>query len=302
MTISRLSLILKALFLPAFLALLVAAEATPTHITTAKDPLAFAVIGDTGTGEEPQFQVARQMKTYRDKVHFDFVLMLGDNIYPDGKSTLIKARFEDPYKDLLDDGIKFYAVLGNHDERKGAAAEISYDKFHMDNRRYYSFTKGEGLIDKLTGGGLIEFFALDSTEMDQKQLSWLEDALKSSKARWKVAFFHHPIYSSGRKHGSDLRLRALVEPLFIKYKVDAVFAGHDHVYERVKPQNGVHYFTEGASGQLRKGNLNRRSGLFEAGNDEVNSFLIVQVEDKSMNVEAIGPDGKILDNSTINKE
>ena len=59
------------------------------------------------------------MKAYREKVHFDFVLMLGDNIYPHGEAALFKPRFEEPYKDLLKDGVKFYASLGNHDLELG---------------------------------------------------------------------------------------------------------------------------------------------------------------------------------------
>src|SRR5262249_4882832 len=122
-----------------------------------------------------------------------------------------------------------------------------------------------------------------------------------SKARWKVAFFHHPLYCSARKHGSDLSVRAKLEPLFIRYKMDAVFSGHDHVYERMKPQHGVYYFTEGASGQLRKGDINRKSDIFEAGNDAVNSFIVVQVNQGQMKVEAIGADGAVLDRTVIDK-
>ena len=116
-----------------------------------------------------------------------------------------------------------------------------------------------------------------------------------------MAFFHHPLYCSARKHGSDLRLRAQLEPLFIRYKVDAVFSGHDHIYERMKPQQGIYYFTEGASGQLRKGNINRGSALFEAGNDTVNSFLVVQVDPAQIKVEAVGSNGAVLDQVVINK-
>lgn len=267
----------------------------------AKEPLTFAVIGDTGTGLEPAFEVARQMKDYSDKSKFDFVLMLGDNVYPDGAPARLKKCFEEPYKDLLNDGVKFYAVLGNHDVREGAEAQINYDKFNMGGRHYYSFKKGEGLIDKITGDALVEFFALDSNAMSGEQLSWLEVALKSSKARWKVVFMHHPIYSSASKHGADIPLRKLLEPLFIRYKVDMVLAGHEHVYERLKPQNGVRYFTEGASGQLRKGNINRKSATFEAGNDATHSFLVVQAEQSQMKVQAISSNGMVLDETIITK-
>ncbi len=284
-------------FRAALLSLLFLFALTPAGFSgravVASDPVLFAVIGDGGTGERPQYEVAEQMKAQRDKQKFDFVLMVGDNIYPDGHQSGFKAKFEEPYKDLLKDGVKFYAVLGNHDNRSGTEAQIHYDKFHMDGNRYYNFDKGKNLI---------EFFALDSNDMDPKQIGWFEEKLKASKATWKIAYFHHPIYSSGKFHGSDKTLRAKLEPLFVRYAVDVVFAGHDHVYERVKPQLGVQYFTEGASGQLRRGNLNRKTPFFEAGNDQINSFLVVRADEAQLTVQAIGSNGVLLDSHTMEKK
>lgn len=292
MTDRRSSLRIRAAIFIITLALALAISASPRLDPAAKEAVTFAIIGDSGTGEAAQFDVARQMKATREKARFDFVLMLGDNIYPNGEAARFKPCFEEPYKDLLKDGVKFYAALGNHDLERGTDAALHYDHFNMDGHRYYHFTKGDDLL---------EFFALDSSVMTSEQLAWFEDKLKASKAKWKVAFFHHPLYSSARKHGSDDRLRQMLEPLFMRYKVDVAFAGHDHVYERVKPQHGIYYFTEGASGKLRAGNIDRRSSIFEAGNDEIHSFLLVQVEPSQMKVEAIGADGKVLDSTVISK-
>ncbi len=255
-------------------------EATPQ--------VSFAVIGDSGTGKEGQYAVARQMKAARDKNRFEFVLMLGDNIYSNGAAKNFKKKFELPYQALLNDGVKFYASLGNHDVRSGLNAQINYDKFNMGGQRYYSFTKGE-----------VEFFALDSTKMDEAQRAWLEDKLKASQARWKVVFCHHPLYSSAKRHGSEINLRATLEPLFVRYQVNAVFSGHDHVYERIKPQQGVQYFVEGASGQLRKNGMRKKSELTAAANDLLHSFLVVQVTSHAMQVEAIGENGHVFDRVTI---
>src|SRR5215831_17533277 len=250
----------------------------------------FAVIGDSGTGHKAQFDVARQMATQHDKLPFDTVIMCGDNIYPKGDPAQFKVKFEEPYKDLLAGGVKFYAALGNHDAEHGSRAELEYDKFGMGGHRYYSFTKRDGLV---------EFFSLDTTDVSPTQMKWLEEALAASKARWKVIFGHHPLYCSARRHGSTPELCTALEPLFVKYKVDVVFSGHDHVYERVKPQNGIYYFTEGASGQLRKGNLDRNDPLYEAGDDQNNSFLLVWADGSQMVVEAIAADGKVLDTARI---
>jgi 3',5'-cyclic AMP phosphodiesterase CpdA len=219
----------------------------------AQEPLTFAIIGDSGAPGLAQRQVANQMKKYRDDRHrFDFALMLGDNVYPDGIGRGLKIHFEEPFQALLGAGVKFYAALGNHDIRKGTETQINYDKFNMGGQRYYSFNKGDGLI---------EFFALDSTvlageakkleeievallerekmainadnsitpkeqkrlkklnaELDESrtlikehirsaedQMVWLKDALSKSRARWKVVFMHHSIYSSAtRRGGTDI--------------------------------------------------------------------------------------------------
>jgi predicted MPP superfamily phosphohydrolase len=258
-------------------------EAVQAHVT-------FAVIGDSGTGKAGQYAVARQMKAMCDKNPFEFVLMLGDNIYSNGAAKNFKKKFELPYESLLNDGVKFYASLGNHDVRKGLSAQINYDKFNMGGQRYYSFTKGE-----------VEFFALDSTQMEARQIAWLEEKLNASTARWKIAFFHHPLYSSGKRHGSEINLRDVLEPLFTRFGVNVVFSGHDHFYERIKPQQGIQYFVEGASGQLRKNGMKKKSELTAASNDATHSFLLVQVKAAEMQVEAIGEDGAVLDRVTISQ-
>ena len=259
-----------------------------------KAPVVFAVIGDTGTGDEAQRAVAQQMVKQRQKTPFEFVLMLGDNIYEKGEKEKIGSHFEEPYKELLDAGVQLYATLGNHDIIKGLDFQTNYKNFNMGGKRYYSFTKG----DK---ENQIEFFALDTNLMDQTQLSWLEGKLKDSKARWKVAFCHHSIYSSSKMHSEYKGLRAQLEPLYVKYGVNAVFAGHAHSYERVKPQKGVQYFTEGASGEIKRRSLNRQSPLMAAGEDMVNSFLIVQATENEMKVEAIAADGRRIDSYTIKR-
>lgn len=282
----------KVALLAALLLLALTTAATTRQTSTARASLAFAAIGDTGTGKPPQFEVARQMAAYRERVRFDFVLMLGDNLYTRSTPAAFRERFEKPYQELLQASVKFYAVLGNHDVLGGGEAQIRYEKFNMSGRRYYSFTKGEGLV---------EFFALDSNNLSRAQTSWLEEKLKSSVARWKVAFLHHSLFSSSRMHSEYDEMREQLTPLFVRYGVNAVFAGHSHVYERVKPQQGVHYFTQGASGKIRIGDLDRNGPYFAAGNDQIHSFLLVQMDEARMKVEAIGANGELLDSAVISR-
>ena len=203
-----------------------------------------AAIGDMGTGEPLQIDVAQQMVKSRAAFPFEFVITLGDNLYTGSSPSDFDKDFAVPYKPLLDAGVQFYAALGNHDKTN----ERFYKPFNMNGANYYTYKKGN-----------VRFFALDSNYMDPKQVAWLETGLRDAgNGDWKICYFHHPLYSSGRFHGPAKDLRKVLEPLFVRYGVDVVFAGHDHVYERVRPQQGVYYFTEGASGELRAGNLSRR--------------------------------------------
>ncbi len=290
--ILRLRLFIAGLTLLA-LPLIVAAQ----NENSVKPLVTFAVIGDTGTGDEAQLSVARQMVKQREKIPFEFVLMLGDNIYEKGEERFIKPRFEEPYKDLLAAGVKFYAALGNHDIIRGLEFQTRYQNFNMGGRRFYNFTRGSSENFE----NLLEFFALDSNLVTPEQLNWLDETLKSSKARWKIAFSHHSIYSSARMHGQYIKLRAQFEPLYVKHGVTAVFSGHSHCYERVKPQKGVHYFTQGASGEIKRNTLDRTTPLYAAGEDEKNSFLIVQAGENELKVEAIGADGSMIDSYIIRR-
>ena len=187
-----------------------------------------------------------------------------------------------PYKPLLDAGVKFYASLGNHDARE----QRYYKLFNMDGKLYYSFKPPKQNV---------RFFALESTYLEPEQIAWFEKELKDSNRDWKIPFFHHPPYSSGDRHGSDTRLREVLEPLFIKYNVSVVLTGHDHFYERVKPQNGIVYFVVGSGGQLRKGNIDKGSGLTAAGNDQDQAFMVGEINGDQMWFDAISRAGKVFD-------
>jgi hypothetical protein len=247
----------------------------------------FAVIGDMGTGKAPQYQTAQEMVKARRDFPFQFVITDGDNIYGGHSARDFEKKFEEPYKPLLDAGVKFYASLGNHD----GPIERSYKFFGMNGANYYAFTKGN-----------VRFFALDSNYMDPKQLSWLRSQLQdASRTDWKICFFHHPLYSSAKKHGPATDLRLLLQPLFVQYGVNVVFTGHEHVYERIKPQQGIYYFVEGSSGQLRYGNLKHDSSIMAKGYDTDNSFILVEVTGDTLYFQTLSRTGETVDSGTIRR-
>jgi 3',5'-cyclic AMP phosphodiesterase CpdA len=228
------------------------------------------------------------MKRVHDVFPFDLVTLVGDNLYGSERPQDFQQKFEIPYKPLLDAGVRFQASLGNHDARE----QRYYKLFNMDGKLYYTFKGSKQSV---------RFFVLESTYMDPEQVAWLEKELQNSQSDWKIAYFHHPPYSSGDRHGSDQRLREVLEPLFIKYNVSVVFTGHDHFYERVKPQNGIVYFVVGSGGQLRKGNIDTSSGITAKGNDTDQSFLVAEINGDQMAFNAVSRQGLVFDSGVITR-
>src|SRR5690348_3656470 len=243
----------------------------------------FAVIGDTGTGGKEQYEVGRLMAEAHQTFPFDFVLMLGDNIYGGKTPEDFKRKFEDPYKALLDAGVKFYASLGNHDDPN----ERYYKPFNMGGQRYYTIKKGD-----------VEFFALDSTYFDPQQMEWLQKELSTAGAKWKICFFHHPLYSDARYHGPDTDLRRRMEPILQKNGVSVVLSGHEHVYERIKPQGGIYYFVLGNAGQLRRHDL-RRAASVAKGFDTDRAFMLMEVAGDDLYFQTISRTGATVDSGDI---
>ena len=257
------------------------------------DSIKFLAIGDSGTGGSDQRRVASRIAEVYKIFKFEFAIMVGDNLYGGEGASDYRRKFEEPYKPLIDAGVKFYAALGNHDD----PTQRFYKPFNMNGERYYSFKAPKPGIG-IRGGA--RFFALDSNYMSPEQLKWLEKELAASGADWKVPFFHHPLYSSGAKHGSDTALRDQLEPLFLKYGVDVVFAGHEHFYERLKPQKGITYFVNGSSAKLRKGNLADR-GMTAKGFDTGFAFMIVEIAGDEMYFQTIEAGGKTIDSGMITR-
>ena len=279
----RIRRLAEVLALCATIGAAVAAPAGQVQAPSQPDATRFAVIGDTGTGDKYQDDVARVLLKSRDTFPFTFVIMMGDNLYGTERPQDYVRKFEQPYKTLLDAKVNFYATLGNHDDPN----QRLYKPFNMNGERYYTFTKGP-----------IRFFVLDSNYMDRTQLSWLEGELKKSTEQWKMAYFHHPMYSSGGRHGSEVDLRDELEPLFLKYGMDVVFAGHEHFYERIRPQKGIHYFTCGGGAKLREGDV-VRSPLTAAAFDTDRSFMLAEVSAETFRFQTISRLGKKVDEGTF---
>jgi len=249
--------------------------------------LKFAAIGDNGTGDSLEYDIGRQMAAHHSRFPFELVIMLGDNLYGSQTPQDFVKKFETPFRPLLDAGVRFYAALGNHDNQN---EELSYPPFNMGGARYYTYARRN-----------VRFFVIDSDLIDPQQLAWIKTALTNSTDDWKICYFHHPLYSDGKTHGSQVDLRVTLEPLSVAHGVNVVFSGHDHVYERLKPQKGITYFVSGAGGQLRKGDV-KRSDMTAAAFDQDCSFMLVEVSGDDLYFQAVSRNGASVDSGTVHRQ
>lgn len=264
-----------------------AAERTTVPLPNRNGSLKFLVLGDFGTGTKRQYELAACMAALCERFPAEFVITVGDNLLGKESPEDFGEKFEEPYAALRQKGIAFYASLGNHDSR----LQRFYADFNMGGKTYYSFKAPKQSV---------KFIALESDYPTPTQMEWLRGEL-AGEEEWMIPFFHHPIYSSGTRHGSKLSLRELLEPIFLEHNVTVAFAGHDHFYERTKPQRGITHFVVGAGGKLALGDIDPRSGLAAAGYDRDLAFLAVEIDADQLFFNAVSRTGAVVDSGVIKR-
>jgi hypothetical protein len=249
---------------------------SPLPMPTIRGATLFALMGDSGSGDIAQQQVAQAMLTYFTTARrFPFVLMLGDNLYDDDYTN----EFLIPYKPLLDRDVKFYAAIGNHDRD----LEIHFKPFNMQDSDRYTFDQGNA-----------RFVALNSNHpADPQQINWLDTVFAGAGDKWRICFFHHPLYSSGQHAAESAEvIRPALEAALVRNRVDVVFSGHEHLYQRIKPQKGITYFVSGGGGRyLYK--VQPRPYDEVAVSDH--HFMVAQVAGDRLFFEAISHSQRVLD-------
>jgi len=228
----------------------------------------FVVFGDCGVGTAAEAKIAYQ--AYMQKPQF--VLTTGDNVYSRGRvSEYLKNYFpffngtaSSPQTGApLLRSIPFYHAIGNHDiyadnlatypdglaffyyfdlprnapafqrlvTAKGRPEQLdSFKKATADrypNMGNYSFDNGNVHIICIDSNPYVYPFENDF-------LTWLENDLKNSKAKWKIVAFHHPGFNSSRVH-YDAQWMRVLSPVFERSGVDLVLSGHVHNYQRSYP-------------------------------------------------------------------
>jgi len=246
-------------------------------------PVRVLAFGDFGDGSEAQRQVAAAMLAYHLHRRFDFAVTLGDNFYSTGMASPDDERWQTWWRNLYDPlRIPFYATLGNHDwgQPNSPAAEIMYTTRSQSWRMpaaYYTFTAGPA-----------QFFALDTDIISEAQLLWLQAALDASRARWKVVYGHHPIYSEGQHEDNNMKIAQLLPVL--RDRADIYLAGHDHDMQHLRPEGRLHFVVAGSGGKLRPIDPGPRS-LFAK---SAHGFAVLDIEADRLQFTFVGLGGEEL--------
>ena len=301
------------------------------------DPVRVIFLGDTGTGKNGQRAVRDEIVRTSENIKIEKIFMAGDNIYEIGRPQHFHRKFLDIYAPLFRREIPFHAALGNHDVQKCRAApsksgsiprdatayrldsekcwvdqHLALSEFgYVDAARYYSVEIGEAPTP------LGEVFVLDSntlastqtklksSDLDQAQLDWLEKALRESEAQWKIAMFHHPIYTPAADrfwpHKSELKMRKQLEQLLLDGQVDVVMQGHNHFYARLKPQHGIRYFVTGSGGAGAYGFKPDGMTIDRPDRGKFNHFLLVALSPGKLHYCTIDSQGNVRDGGWFTK-
>jgi 3',5'-cyclic AMP phosphodiesterase CpdA len=260
---------------------------------TGDAPFRFAVFGDSGSGSPAQYTVARQIEAQA----VDFIIHTGDVVYPKGADQDYREHFYLPYRNLLA-RIPFFPAIGNHDKITANGQPWLNNFILPGEERFYSFSYGNAL-----------FVALNSYDV-LNSARWLEAQLSRSDKLWKFVFFHEPPFSSGYSHpwysahkdrtGNAHERRGWV-PLFVKYKVDIVFSGHDHMYTRLRRKDGVIYIVEGIGGSdFYK--INKQAPEVEFTDNSEFGFGLAEVAGPTLVFQHVTASGAVLDSFTLTKQ
>jgi tartrate-resistant acid phosphatase type 5 len=270
--------------------------------------LSFLIIGDWGhKGTAGQLAVAQGMTQVAKRLQCRFVVTTGDNFY-DGVTGLHDPHWQESFETVYDASalpISWYPVLGNHDYQGCVQAQLDY--VHVSQRwrlpaRYYAEEKAidattSALLVFLDTSPFLSSYQVDGPEYIENlrgedaeaQLTWLQITLAKSKAKWKLVFGHHPIYSASPFHGNTVELQHRLLPILHAHRVQAYICGHEHDLQHLVA-DGIDYFVSGAGADCRE------SGSCGASRYSVSKlgFGAVSLTRDSLQIEFYDADGVCL--------
>ena len=261
------------------------------------------VVGDTGTGNQAQLDVAAGIRLSSP----DVGIHTGDFIYPRGGSDLeMDRKYFDIYAETISRSV-IYPTVGNHDLDDGGT--VFFGSFHLPEdspggERYYSFEYGDAL-----------FLILDSNQgmgVGTAQHAWIEEQLAGSRKLWKIVSLHHPLYAAWLAVEAN---RRVLDPLFARYGVDLVFQAHAHFYERFYPMRNaravatgedpdyqdpdapIYVVSGGGGGSLAQRNPGANTAYYAS----VYHHVRLDFQGSRLLLSAVGRDNRVFDSMSISK-
>lgn len=257
--------------------------------TDGDQPFQFVVYGDTRTRHDVHRAVIAGVLKYAKP---DFVMHTGD-LVADGADASLWPIFYDAERELLRN-VAFYPALGNHEHN----AQNYYD--FMNAKPYYSFNWGKAHFIVINS----DIDNVAATDQDREafwkaQTAWLEEDLKkASESDYRFIFAHHPPRTAVKRRQGDNAQMTALEPMFEKYHLTAGFFGHDHNYQHYT-KSGIHYFITGGGGAPLYDVDAPPAGTVKVESTE--NFVVVKISGKSVQVEALRPNGTVIDTAVLSK-
>ncbi len=265
-------------------------------------PFRFLAFGDSGSGYDQQYELGKLMAGY----DADVAVHTGDVVYPNGKASHYSRKFYRPYEELLARTV-FFPSLGNHDwdDYRGGPY---FDQFTLPKNgpkdtipeRHYWFDFGD-----------VRFISLDTDasfrSMRTHIAPWLERVLADAGDRWKIAYFHHAVYTNG-DHAPRGKVLQVIMPILERWRAHVVLVGHNHMYERsrpvldgrvVSPEVGIVHVTTGAGGAKLQTIEKPKPDYLVLQNDSMCSFTVVDVTPEQLAFRQIGLDGAVMDEFVV---
>jgi tartrate-resistant acid phosphatase type 5 len=279
-------------------------------------PLIFYVIGDWGKmGNTNQKGVASQMNEYAKNENPQFIITTGDNFYEVGVKDVNDSHWQESFEKVYNGDLliqkPWYVSLGNHDYYGNADAEIEYGKI---NKRWVLPSRYWSRIETADDGSRIRFIFIDTSPFEKsyyqaaeikdkvatqdtlRQKKWIDSLTSLNDVDWKIVVGHHHIYTGGLRKNDPNSVRASLEPVFAKNKVDAYFGGHEHDLQHLKgADKPTHYFLSGAGSDIRPtGTINET--LFA---QSIQGFMSASVKKKSLEVKVLDYKGNVIHTATL---
>jgi len=273
----------------------------------------FFVIGDWGReGKDSQTVVAKEMTKKADAIHPSFILSTGDNFYEDGVKSITDSQWQTSFENIYTAKslhVPWYVALGNHDYITNADVEVAYsatsDRWVMPERYFAEEVKVDATTTALfliidTSPFITAYQQNDGkyhvlSQSTTRQLAWMDSVLSHSKAKWKFAVGHHPLYCSEETDSNIVELIQQVLPIFKKNHVQAYFCGHAHNMQHLVDE-GINFYISGSGSRAHDKMLKRPDALFLAGKT---GFLDVKLTANKLTAQYYDQSGKMLNSSTV---